>query len=125
MARSLQQCSPRRGNGFPCLLLPLRDIAAPSLLGSGEGVKGDASPRQGAGSVWGVGLFLSQVKPVKPSSAWGDDFWGRGRCPNSTIFWDAGARLQVFNQSYSPELQPGMTGMMLVPCSPARAASDI
>lgn len=47
-------------------------------------MKGDASPRQGAGRVWVMGLFLSQVKH---SSARGDELWGRGRCTNSTIFW--------------------------------------
>lgn len=40
---------PRKWLSLP--LAALRDIAAPSLLGNGEGVKGDASPRQGAGSV--------------------------------------------------------------------------
>lgn len=100
--------SPRKG--FPCLLPPLRDIAAPSLLDNGEGVKGDGSPRQGAGSVWVMGLFLSQIKH---SSPWADELWSRGRCPNSTIFWDAGPSFQVFNRSYSPELQPEMRGMVL------------
>lgn len=101
---------PRRGTGFPCLLLPLRDTAAPSLLDAAEGVKGDASPRQGAGSARARGLFLSQVKH---SSAWGDELWGRGRSPNRHSFLDAGPTLQVFNESYSPELQPGMTGVVL------------
>lgn len=101
---------PRRGTGFPCLLLPLRDTAAPSLLDAAEGVKGDASPRQGAGSARARGLFLSQVKH---SSAWGDELWGRGRSPNRHSFLDAGPTLQLFNESYSPELQPGMTGVVL------------
>lgn len=80
----------------------------PFPAGQSEEVEGEASPRQGAGSVWVMGLFLSHVKH---SSAWGDELWGRGRCPNSMIFLEAGLRHQVFNRSYSPEFQPGTTGM--------------
>lgn len=65
---------------FPASSCPCGKWLSPSLLGTGEAVKGQARPRQGAGRRSGLfatlRLFLSRVKYL---SAWGDELLGRGR----------------------------------------------
>lgn len=66
---------------FSASSCPCRKLLSPSLMGTGEVVKGEASPRQGAGRHLGGGLAPLGLFPsrVKYSSAWCDELLSRGR----------------------------------------------